>query len=109
VADVLVLDHDVGFDGVAGGEAIGNLAQRRDQLVAAGFLEREDVHVEIIARAQKLDGLFQLLVEAVVEGNRGVAGQPAMRNKRAVLRAVVGQEMALRFMWQPWQVVKSAV
>ena len=101
VADVLVLDHDIGLDRIVRSEAeYGDLAQRSDQLRRRPALpERKDIHVEIVAGAQKLDCLLQLLIEAVIERNGCVAGQPSMRGKGTVLCAVVGQrDWQLRFM-----------
>ncbi len=64
--------------------------------LASGFLDREQIHVQVLARLQKFDGLLQLLVETVVERHGGVAGRPAVRNQRAVLRAVVLELAAAR-------------
>lgn len=91
MSDILILNHDIGFDHIAGGQVKSDPSQRGDEFVAANLPDGEDIDVEKVARAQKLDGLFQLLVKAIVIRNSGVAGQPAVRYKRAVFCSVVRQ------------------
>ena len=43
VADVLVLNDDIGFDDVVGREVIGSLAERRDQLVVCSAFLRAKI------------------------------------------------------------------
>jgi hypothetical protein len=61
---------DVGFYGVSGGEGECNAAERGNELILIGLLDGEDIHVEIVAGAQELNGLVQLRVEAVIERAR---------------------------------------
>ena len=88
---VLVLDHHVGFHHVVRRKAEGHGTQGRDQVVVPGFFQREDIHVQKIARLQELDRFLQLFVEAIVERHGGVSRQPAMRREESRFRAVFRQ------------------
>ena len=87
VGDALVLDDDVGDEGVAGGD--GEIARGREERRGPGsdggsvlFSKREDIDVEnsgaLGAILEECDELFGLLVVLVVDGNQGVAAQPAV-------------------------------
>src|SRR5260370_37931170 len=87
MADVLVLNHNHGLHHFARRQREGPRAERRNHLAVAALAESEDIDVEIVPGSQKLDCLFKLLIEAIVERHGGVAGWPAMRNEGAVFRA----------------------
>ena len=92
VTDVFVLDDDVGGDDAVWLKLKGNGAEGRDHVVIAGFFQSENVDVEVIAGFEELDRFLELLVEAVVVGNCGVSGEPAMRGEGAALGAVVVED-----------------
>src|SRR5580698_3292477 len=91
MADVLVLNDDIGLNNVLWSQAEGLPAERCNQSVLTLLANSKDIDIQVIARTQELNRLAQLVVEAVVEGHSRVAGQPAMRRKGSVFRPVIRQ------------------
>src|SRR5271163_4629860 len=91
VANVFVLDDDIGCHGAVWLKLKGNRAERSDHIVVAGFLEGENIDVKEVAGFEELDRFLELLVKAVVVGNGGVSGKPAMGGEGAAFGAVVGE------------------
>jgi len=85
VADTLVLHDDVGIHPLTCRQVEGNRAERGKHLLCLVYPQSKDIDVEKVTAAQKVDGFLELLVVSVVEGNRGVACQPAMGGEGAVL------------------------
>ena len=56
----------------------------------AFFLDPEQIHIQISSPTCRNSVVFSSCsVKAVIERNRGIAGQPAMRSERAILGAVI--------------------
>ena len=91
VANVLVLNHNIGLHRLVRLERERSGAQRRDHLPVIHRLQRKDVDVEEVTALEEVDRLGELLIKAVIERNRRVASEPAMRSQLAILGAVVGQ------------------
>ena len=87
VADVFVLQNDVGLDGFTGVEVERLGAERGDEFAVQSFADGKDIDVEIIAGTKEVNRLFELFAEAVVEGDGGVAGRPAMGDQGTIFGA----------------------
>src|ERR1700758_2634126 len=88
MTDVLVLNHDEGFDYVTRFQLKRGCTQRSDDW-AIPNLQGEEIDIDVISAFQKVDRLAQLLVETVVERHCCIPGQPAVRSQRAVLGSII--------------------
>ena len=87
----LTLDHYIRLQRLLRIDLERHRPERRLQLLRAGRLDSEHVHVQIIPCLQKRRRPLQLFIKAVVEGHRGVSRYPPVRRQHPHFRTRVPQ------------------
>ena len=88
MANILVLHHHDRFNRLARQNRKRHRTQRSKHLIRLRLPNRKKIHVQILARSQKLLRLRLLLIVAVIKRHRRIPCRPSVRSKRTFLRAV---------------------